>query len=913
MEPKKHHSSESAGAESQKLGDFWDTMQDGIVVTDLRGLILHGNRALMEHLGYSPEELNETHVLDLHPAAVRGEAERVFTAMLRGERTSCPLPVQHKNGAVLPVETRIHMGIWNHQPCIIGSIRPMTERMEEEQRFERLFEQNPTPIALTILPNRTFHQVNQAFLDTFGYRREEVIGKRAADLGIFEDPASHDELAERLQRTGRVEQVELVARGKDGRRISGLYSGEVLHHQGKDFFLTVMLDITARIDLEKDLRRRIAFEELLVATSSALFQAHEEELDALITHILQVFGEFIDVDRVYLFLIDPARTHMSNTHEWAAPGINPEKDNLQGIPLAAFPQWMDSLARRKLVHIPEVAALPDSWSVEREILGAQGIQSLLALPVFSDGQLLGFSGFDAVRAHREWTSDEQNLLQIMSDNIGVAIHRFAQAQELRDASKRAVDLAQEAKQANEAKSTFLANMSHEIRTPMNAILGFAQILNRDLSMSPEHQSNLQTIIQSGEHLLALLNDILDMSKIESGQTRCQQKPFALTELLGDVLDSLLPLAERKGLCLRLETIPPLPQTVIGDQGKLRQVLINLVGNAVKFTTRGEVLLRTTASPVKDPNRRELRIEVCDTGPGIPADEIPKIFLPFQQATTGVPTGGTGLGLPISRSFMEEMGGTLDVRSQVGHGSCFTCLLTIPFDTSPPSTARDNHEPLSGIVTPHGAPKILVVDDVETNRTMVRLLLGPVGFEVFEAENGAEAVRSIERVRPDAVLMDMRMPVMDGYEATAAIRKLPLGRTLPIIAVTASAFDGDEEGIRAIGVDGYIRKPFSPEELFDTLGHLLSLRYRRRPPARPETTSSPEGKAPPRQEDAPLSAVLVAKMLAAIEDGDMETLTDLLNQAEDAAPVTTARLRSLSEQYDYDRLQATLVREKRTHE
>jgi signal transduction histidine kinase/CheY-like chemotaxis protein len=686
-----------------------------------------------------------------------------------------------------------------------------------------------------------------------------------------------------------------------------------LHHQGKDFLLTVMLDITVRKELEEDLRRRVAFKELVVATSCSLFQAQEEELDALINHILQMFGEFTDVDRVYLFLIDPERTHMSNTHEWAAPGITPEKDNLQGIPLSAFPRWMDSLARRKLVHIPEVTALPDSWSVERETLAAQGIQSLLALPVFSEGQLLGFSGFDAVRSHREWTTDEQNLLQILSDNIGVAIRRFAQAQELRDASKRAVELAQEAKQANEAKSTFLANMSHEIRTPMNAILGFAQILNRDLSMSPEHQSNLQTIIHSGEHLLALLNDILDMSKIESGQTLCQHKPFALTELLRDVLDSLLPLAERKGLRLHLETISPLPQTVIGDQGKLRQVLVNLVGNAVKFTAQGEVLLRATANPTEEPSRRELRLEVCDTGPGIPADEIPKIFLPFQQAPDGVSAGGTGLGLPISRRFMEEMGGTLDVRSRVGHGSCFTCLVTIPIDTYPPLTARDNHEPISGIVTPHVSPKILVVDDVETNRTMVRLLLGPVGFEVFEAENGAEAVRSIERVRPDAVLMDMRMPVMDGYEATAAIRKLPSGTTLPIIAVTASAFDGDEEEIRAIGVDGYIRKPFSPEELFDTLGHLLSLRYRRRSPARPETTSSPEETAPPRQEDAPLSAALVAKMLAAIEDGDMETLRVLLNQAEDAAPDTTARLRSLSEQYDYDGLQATLVRERRTHE
>ena len=321
-------------------------------------------------------------------------------------------------------------------------------------------------------------------------------------------------------------------------------------------------------------------------------------------------------------------------------------------------------------------------------------------------------------------------------------------------------------------------MSHEIRTPMNAILGFAQVLERDPSLTPQQAEHVRIIARSGGHLLHLINDILDMSKIEAGRTTLNEVDFCLHDLLSDLELMFRSRADAKGLQLLVERDESVPRYVTADEGKLRQVLVNLMGNAVKFTETGGVALRVRVEAVEgktveDKASLRLMAEVEDTGPGIPDTDMYQIFDPFQQAATGVKAGGTGLGLAISRKFVEMMGGELTVTSQVG-ASCFrfNALLAQAGDIA------EQEKPVLpcvvGLEPGTGPFRILVVEDIPDNRTLLCELLRPVGFEIEEASNGVEALDVFNRWSPHAILMDMRMPIMDGYEATRRIKATAAG-------------------------------------------------------------------------------------------------------------------------------------------
>src|SRR5688572_24561125 len=383
---------------------------------------------------------------------------------------------------------------------------------------------------------------------------------------------------------------------------------------------------------------------------------------------------------------------------------------------------------------------------------------------------------------------------------------------------------QSLQQANRAKSVFLANMSHEIRTPMNAILGFSQLMLRDHDLTPRQCQYLGTINRSGEHLLALINDILEMSKIEAGRTTLNPSTFDLRALLKDLEMMFRVRTDEKRLSLSVELIGDVPQYIVTDINKLRQVFINVLGNAVKFTERGGVTLRVRAdrSGATGPC---LRVEVEDTGPGISADEQASLFRHFEQTKTGQQTGtGTGLGLAISREFVRLMGGDITVSSQVGKGSVFVIHLPLTEGEAEAVLSKDKPRHVLRLQPGQAACRVLIADDIEDNRQLLAQLLAPVGFEIRLAINGAEAVREFENWRPHLVLMDFRMPVMDGHEAIRQIRALPGGREVKIIAVTASAMDENRLDLMAIGADDFIGKPFREAELFQKIHAHVGVQY-----------------------------------------------------------------------------------------
>ncbi|HAZ48894.1 MAG TPA: hybrid sensor histidine kinase/response regulator [Cyanobacteria bacterium UBA11371] len=452
-----------------------------------------------------------------------------------------------------------------------------------------------------------------------------------------------------------------------------------------------------------------------------------------------------------------------------------------------------------------------------------------------DEEDLGLTVREAIRSYfqdKQLTEQNEALRRVNQDlerlNASLEQRVAERTAELMEANQHLQQAKEAAEAANLAKSTFLANMSHELRTPLNAILGFTQVMSGDSSINSENRQYLDIIQRSGQHLLKLINDVLDMSRIEAGRLKLEEKSFDLYRLLNDLELMLCLKAEENQLRLIFERSQQVPQYINGDENKLRQVLLNLLGNALKFTQEGSIILRVKVGEkqaVTPQDTINLLFEVEDTGPGINAEEMELLFEAFMQAKNSQKSqAGAGLGLAISRKFVNLMGGDITVDSVVGKGSTFRFNIEASLAQASDLPQQSSRWRITGLAPDQAAYRLLIVEDNWENSLLLLKLLSSLGFEVKEAKNGLEAIALWESWNPDLILMDMRMPVMNGYEATRRIKATAKGQATVIIAVTSSAFEEDRSEILSIGCDDFVRKPFQEEIIFAKLAEHLGVRY-----------------------------------------------------------------------------------------
>ncbi len=601
-------------------------------------------------------------------------------------------------------------------------------------------------------------------------------------------------------------------------RYSLTIGGEIKHFEarvnnyGNNNLVALIRDITTEINSTSKLKALNKLHHLINEISSDLIQSIAENVDDTINAALGKLGKYTEVDRVYIFIFDLDEEVCNNTHEWCSEGINPEIDNLQGIPNSYIPRWFEKFSQKEYVYIPLVSEIADEYHAEKEILEPQGIISLLTVPMYYGNKMIGFAGFDSVKQSRRWDEESIDLLRLAADMMAGTIVR-------RDYEYEIIKQKQIADNANRSKSEFLANMSHEIRTPMNAILGFSEIMLNSVE-NPQHSSYLRTILTSGKALLSLINDILDLSKIESGKLELQLEPVDIRSAIEDVSMIFKNKIEEKKLAFYLEIDNKFPDYIQFDEVRLRQILINLIGNSVKFTHIGFVKVKI--SLINDyGNYIDFALIVEDSGIGIAEEDKESIFESFRQSLSVSIKhyGGTGLGLTITKRLSEMLNGKISLISQLDKGTIFTIVFQNVLIRKLQNEAIESLDWSNSFVKFENS-KILIVDDVQQNIDVVKAFLDKSGLNFIETHSGDDAVDIAAIYLPDVILMDLRMPGISGYEATKRIKSNPKTKHIPIIAFTASIYKSEESRI-SMDFDGFLRKPISRNQLLSELTKHIS--------------------------------------------------------------------------------------------
>lgn len=657
---------------------------------------------------------------------------------------------------------------------------------------------------------------NPAAEETFGYSREEIIGRSLSEVLIpAEMREAHESGLRHYLETGESSVIgrrrEVIALRASGERFPAELAVSMSLPSGKPVFTAYLRDLTEKKKKDEELAESHVLRALkadiahTVNSSETPYDILQRCCDALVHHLDAAFARIWTLNEQEQML-------ELQTSSGIYTNIHGEHSR---VPVGSFK--IGKIADERKPHLTN-QVIGDPRVGNQDWARRMGMVSFAGYPLIVRDRLVGVM---AMFARKELAPATLDGLGVIADTIALGIERFDEEQKrIQAMAAKAI-----AEDASRAKSEFLAHMSHEIRTPLNGILGFTELVRRGVGSQEEREEYLETIASSGRHLLSLIDDVLDLSKIEAGRMDFERIQCSPHRILAEVLSVLRVRAQEKGLDLECRWSSGIPETIRTDPDRLKQLLMNLVGNAIKFTERGSVELLATVAP--DSPEPRLVIEVHDTGIGIPEDRIQDIFQPFEQADSSITRqyGGTGLGLAISRYIVQGLGGEITVESQPGRGSVFrVTLATGPLDDvrifeGPPSEALlKSEESEADVAQRLDASRILLVEDGESNRKLIRVVLEDAGAEVTCAENGQEGLEAIGRGRFDLILMDMQMPVMDGYTATARLRES--GCKLPILALTAHAMRGDKEKCFNAGCSGYLSKPINFNTLLQAVSNAL---------------------------------------------------------------------------------------------
>ncbi|WP_367274827.1 PAS domain S-box protein [Microcoleus sp. CAWBG556] len=731
-----------------------------------------------------------------------------------------------------------------------------------KEKFSKAFRSSPNAITITRISDGRHIEVNESFCRMIGYTHDQIIGKTAVDLNFWASLGERDRMIQMLRNQTALHNYELRFRKKNGTERTALLSIETIDIDGEACFLSISSDITDRQKAE-----------------TALREAEEKYRNIYENALNGIFQTA--ADGTYL----SANPALAELYGYESPAEL----------IAAQPNFKNQLYV-KPNRRSEFVALIDEY----------GILSNFESEIYrKDGSII-------------WISEN---CRAVCDPAGNLLYHEGFIKDITDSKQAQIKMEQAkeaAEAANKAKSTFLANMSHELRSPLNAVIGFAQVMIRSKNLSPENQEDVGIILRSGEHLLTLINQVLDLSKIEAGRTTINEKSFDLYRLLDDLEDMFALKAEEKDLQLIFDRDAEVPHYISTDEVKLRQVLINLLNNAIKFTSQGGVSVQVKGgkrnlhknSADEMPGRYSLHFEVQDTGAGIATEEIHQLFEAFVQTTTGKDSQeGTGLGLAISRQFVQLMGGEITVSSEVGKGALFQFDIQVHLVEA---SDIESKKALRRVVAlePNQPPyRLLIVDDKPLNRQLLVKLLSPLGFLLREANNGQEAVDIFRDWEPHLIWMDMRMPVMDGYEATKQIKTTTGGQATAIVALTASVLEEERAVILSTGCDDFMRKPFREEDIFAAMGKHLGVRY-----IYEEPTEVSMGGAGESSQDvltpeaiASLSPDWRVQFKQNILSVDMEAIASSIAQIGTINPSLAATLQDCINNFEYDRILTIIER------
>ncbi len=783
----------------------------------------------------------------------------------------------HSKGGARFYEARLSVCAQNE---VLALAFDITDRIQADEslrdselRLKAIQDSIQTGFMLVDAQTHAIVDINPAALAMIGAPREEVVGR---DSTRFLTPTKEENESEHPWKPSSSHTLRLLLTAR-GKSIPIIKNSAPVNIKGRWHWVEAFTDISERERAERLLQRRLAMESLIASISSRFLNAATKEMDREITRALEEIGLFAGVERVFMGVMHTERGTLDFEYDWLE---NPSRQIVispRSILVQNCPWSYSMLEQRKVMQVHALDDLPPTAAGEKQLLKSIGARSALITPVVIQQALFGCLGLVAEAQERDWEAEDIRLLTIAGETIASALRRKQAEEALWKANdeldqrvaKRTLALTrsntqlqeeiatrqrteselqkakEKAEESSRLKSQFLANVSHEIRTPLNAIMGFAELLlaSQDLEQS---RKQARTILHESETFLGMINDLLDNAKIEAGKLILEPHAFDLSELMEAIVSSAHVQAIHKGLKFRLERADGVPTHLLGDELHVRQVLMNLVSNAIKFTETGFVRLSIECEERTEKSVR-LRFEVQDTGIGIEPQKQADIFESFTQAdgSTTRRFGGTGLGTTIARNLTHLMGGDIGLTSTPGKGSTF--FVTLPFGLWVPSSTESAPEeplPVENLAEKKASYRILLVEDYPPNQEVASHHLIHAGHQVDIAGNGQEAVEACQRQSYDLILMDLQMPVMDGFEAARQIRRLPASTRTPILALTANATSEASARCHRAGMDGLITKPVRNATL------LKEVRQWAGKPRAPESPQDPKGLPEPAPEPTP---------------------------------------------------------------